>query len=101
MIWRWHPWKKPSSLLFIWRGQSLQIQVAKAALEARLHEAIRLYQEEAERLINHCGRENYAAAAMYLKEVKDIYLRLKEPLVWQKAITGLRERYRNIASLER
>ena len=78
---------------------ALQEQVAKAASIHRPKEAIRLYLQLAERLVQLRGRENYAQAAVYLRAVREIYLRLGEPQAWQAAIANLRDQHRNLPAL--
>jgi len=75
---------------------SLRIRVAGAAAERRPRDAIRLYMEQVERLIAARGRGNYATAASYLVQVRDLYQRLGEPVAWQELITSLRERHRRL-----
>jgi uncharacterized Zn finger protein len=84
-----------------WYGaDSLQIRVARAAEESRPEAAIRLYRQEAHRLIAQQGRENYATAARYFQRVRDLYRRLGEGQTWQALISTLREQYRRFRALQ-
>ena len=81
-------------------GEPLRIQVAGAAEESRPRDAIRLYIEQAERLIAARGRGNYATAATYLRRVRDLFVRLGERVTWQAFITDLRDRNRRLRALK-
>ncbi|MBN1485498.1 MAG: SWIM zinc finger family protein [Chloroflexia bacterium] len=74
-----------------WGGESLRLQVARAAEEEYPQEAIRLYVPMAEKLIAARGRGNYAEATTYLVRVRSLYHRLGEPVAWQTLIRGIRE----------
>ena len=79
---------------------SLQSAVAEAAREDRPREAIRLYLQFVQSLIGARGRGNYAQAAAYLKQVKELYHRMGEPHRWEGLIAELREAHRNLPALQ-
>lgn len=68
----------------------LGVDVAAAAEETHPREAIRLYHQEAERLIAGRGRGNYASAVEYLKRVKALYKQLDELDEWQKSLQTIK-----------
>jgi uncharacterized Zn finger protein len=82
-----------------WGDSTLQVEVAQAASEKRPKEAIRLYMQVVESLIQQRSRENYAQAAGYLKSVCGAYLRLGESQTWERLIADLREQHRNLPAL--
>ena len=84
---------------FYWGNFDLQVKVARAAGEKRPKEAIRLYMQVVESLIQQRGRGNYAQAAGYLRPVREAYLRLGEPQTWETLIADLREQHRNLPAL--
>ena len=79
---------------------SLRMEVAQAARKDRPNEAILLYLKEAEGLIHARDRKNYAAAAILLKEVKALYLKINQAPKWQLEISALRERHRSLPALK-
>jgi uncharacterized Zn finger protein len=83
-----------------WGGGELSIRVAQAAEGSRPQAAIRIYVEQAERLIAGRGRGNYAEAATYLTHVRDLYDRLGESEVWTALIADLREQNRRLPALQ-
>jgi uncharacterized Zn finger protein len=85
--------KAKANRRYLWE-QPNQIRVAAAAREKRPRDAIRLYLEEAQHLIDRRGRENYAQAAEYLRQVQDLYRQMGEPQAWQETVTQLREQHR-------
>lgn len=72
-------------------GGDLAIDVARAAEESHPVQAIKLYQQNAERLIAVRGRGNYALAAEYLKRVQLLYTKLQEPEKWEAYIQVVRD----------
>jgi uncharacterized Zn finger protein len=82
-----------------WRGRQA-IRVAEAAEGSRPREAMRIYVEQAERLIAVRGRDNYAKAAMYLARVRELYRRLGEEHAWATYITTLREENPRLRALK-
>ncbi len=76
------------------------IRVAEAAEGDHPREAIRIYVEQAERLIAVRGRDNYAKAATYLARVRGLYRRLGEEHAWATYITTLREENPRLRALK-
>ncbi|HSM70840.1 MAG TPA: hypothetical protein VK851_04795 [Anaerolineales bacterium] len=74
--------------------------MAKAAKKQYPQEAIRIFSKEAERFIDYRGRDNYAQAALYLREVRDVYRELKGNENWKKLIADIRERYKKLPALQ-
>jgi uncharacterized Zn finger protein len=73
---------------------SLELQVAKAAENSRPDQAIRLYLNQVNSLIDQRGRGNYSEATNLLKAVRGLYKRLGKQDEWQALITGLRQENR-------
>lgn len=74
-------------------GFALRVAVAEAAERTRPEEAIRLYLEEAEPLIEAQGRERYATAAEYLLRVRRLHTALGREADWGRLIADTRERH--------
>ena len=74
--------------------------MAQAAEESHPLEAIRLYRQAAEHLIDQRGRDNYAVAAAHLKQVRDVYVRLNTEEAWKQCIHEVRENHRNLPALK-
>ncbi|MFL5624389.1 MAG: glyoxalase [Ktedonobacteraceae bacterium] len=86
---------------YIYTGVPILVpEVAKAAEETRPHAAIKIYQQEAEKLINARGRENYQTACNYLTRVRALYEKLNESDQWTSYITALRDRSRGLRALK-
>jgi hypothetical protein len=83
-----------------WGNHELHIEVAQAAKKQYPQEALRIFTKEAERFINYRDRGNYAQAALCLREVRDIYSRVKDIPSWTKTITDIRERYKKLPALQ-
>lgn len=83
-----------------WGDHSLHIEVAQAAKKQYPQESIRLFTKEAERFINYRDRGNYSQAALYLREIRDIYRQLNEIQSWDKLIAEIRERFRKLPALQ-
>ena len=81
-------------------GSAIDLDVARAAEEARPSEAIQLYQQHAERLIALRDRKNYQAACTYLAKIRSLYERLGEHEIWTRYIVTLREQNRNLRALK-
>ncbi|MFL5663814.1 MAG: glyoxalase, partial [Ktedonobacteraceae bacterium] len=75
-------------------------EVAKAAEETRPHAAIKIYQQEAEKLINVRGRENYQTACSYLTRIRTLYEKINASDQWTNYITGLRDHNRGLRALK-
>ncbi len=101
---------------YIYSGvQTIAPEVAKAAEETRPHAAIKIYQQEteklinargeiyqqeAEKLINARGRENYQTACSYLTSMRTLYEKINASDQWTSYITGLRDRNRGLRALK-
>jgi uncharacterized Zn finger protein len=64
--------------------------VARAAKESHPREAIALNTGEADQIVEHRTRSEYATAALYLVRVRDLYQRLGDEATWQQVIGTLR-----------
>ena len=80
-------------------GTDRLIRVAQAASETHPHAAIDIYLQQAERLIEARGRENYRRACDHLARVRDIHRQLGEEPAWTDLIARLRERHRRLPAL--
>jgi hypothetical protein len=80
--------------------ESLVLQVAEAACQARRQESIQLFLSIARCRISMRDRSNYAQAAVYLKQIQGIYRRLGDLQTWQKLIGNLREENRSLRALQ-
>lgn len=81
-------------------GQHLSLEVAEAAEAARPEAARAIYQQHAERLIVHRGRNNYREACHILAKARALYERLGESNEWVAYVAALRERTRNLRALK-
>lgn len=81
-------------------GGNLSLEVAAAAATKRPEAAIRLYLEQAERLIGARDRKNYAAAARLLKEVKRIHESTNQIDAWHSLVQSIRDQYRNLPAMQ-
>lgn len=79
---------------------TLSINVARVAEQARPCDAIRLYMEQVNPLIDARGRENYKIAAGYLARVRKLYKQLGEVPQWDALIANLREKNRTLRALK-
>lgn len=84
----------------MWGVGRLRIKVARAAEESRPWEAIHLYMETVERLIDARGRGNYADAAQHLIRVREIYHQMGESEAWKTLIANVREQNRRLPALQ-
>lgn len=82
------------------RGNSLTLQVARAAEDQRPRQAIRLYVKTAQGLIAARGRGNYAVAATHLTRVRHLFRRLGEESAWETFIAELRENNPRLRALK-
>lgn len=78
----------------------LRRQVAQAVEESRPHEAIRLYLMLTEDLISKRSRGNYAEAARFLVQVRNLYQRMGEMDIWGRLIASLTDEYRRLPALQ-
>jgi uncharacterized Zn finger protein len=81
------------------RSSGRKLDVARAAEKDYPREALALYREYAEGLIEQRSRESYRAACEHLRKVRDLQQRLGDPDVWAHDIAELRERYRSLRAL--
>lgn len=81
-------------------GSGLDIEVARAAEENFPRNALEIYQNRIDRLINLRGRESYQQAAQYLVRVRDLYNKISESERWTTYITSLREKNRALRALK-
>ncbi len=81
-------------------GADRLLRVAQAASETRPHDALDIYRQQAESLIEARGRRNYRRASEQLMEVRDLYVRLSQKQVWAGYVAELRERHRRLPALE-
>jgi uncharacterized Zn finger protein len=85
---------------YSYSGSSLDIEVARAAEETFPRNAIEIYQNRIDRLINLRGRDSYHQAAQYLLRVRDLFSKLGESERWTTYITSLREKNRALRALK-
>lgn len=83
-----------------WGGQQLRLQVAQAAKKQYPREALRIFWEEAQRLIDGRNRDSYSQAALCLREIRDIYWQLNEKHAWQELIADVRAKYKILRALQ-
>ncbi len=88
--------RKPGFL----RGAEQLVRVAQAASETHPQSALDIYRQQAERLIEARGRENYQGACEHLVRVRDLYRRLSQEPAWTGYVAELRERYRRLPALK-
>lgn len=79
--------------------RGMQIEVAQAVEQTRPAEALQLYRQQAERLIDQRGRDSYRQAAAYLLKMRALYRQLDQEKAWTAYIAGLRERHRSLRAL--
>jgi uncharacterized Zn finger protein len=79
---------------------SLELQVAKAAEKSHPEQAIRLYLNQINSLIDRRGRDNYAEAANHLKVVRALYKHLGRQEDWQTLIANLRQDNRMLRAFQ-
>ena len=84
---------------FGWSVNGLRVKVAEAAAQDFPREAIRLFGEQAEKLIDGRSRGSYAEAAQYLLRVRELHRRLDDEAGWTDYITRLRDRHRRLRAL--
>jgi hypothetical protein len=81
------------------RSSGRKLDVARAAEKDYPREALAIYGEYAEGLIEQRNREAYRAACEHLRKVRDLRQRLGEPDAWVAYIADLRERFRPLRAL--
>ncbi len=80
-------------------GYAIDLAVARAAKKTHPYEAIKIYQQRAERLIAEKNRKSYQGACVHLVEVKSLYQELGEHEAWTKYISSLRQQYKHLPAL--
>ena len=83
-----------------WGDHELHLEVARAAKKKYPQESIRIFREEAERLIAGRNRDSYSQAALCLGEIRDVYRQLNETESWQRLITDIRARHKRLPALQ-
>ena len=81
-------------------GADQLVRVAEAASETHPQSALDIYRQQAERLIEARGRENYQRACEHLVKARDLYQRLSQEPVWTGYVAELRERHRRLPALK-
>lgn len=81
------------------RGGDQLLRVAEAASDTHPQDALDIFQQQAERLINDRGRDNYRRACELLRKVRDLYLQLSRESEWADFIAQLREQHRRLPAL--
>ncbi|HYU73366.1 MAG TPA: hypothetical protein VEL31_11870 [Ktedonobacteraceae bacterium] len=90
----------PSGYGFRQAPSQYQLQVARAAEEHYPEDAIRLYKEVVERLIEGRGRENYQQAVNYVARLKYLYEKQGHEAEWSAHITALRNKNKGLRALK-
>jgi uncharacterized Zn finger protein len=88
-------WSQPWSVV----PEHVELRVAAAAEKHHPDEAIRLYQQIAERRISFKERANYQAAATYLVRVMNLLEAHGRAQDWQTYITSLRDQNKSLRAL--
>ncbi len=88
--------RRPGAL----RAVDQLIRVAEAASETHPQAALDIYRQQAERLIEARGRDNYRQACAYLTRVRDLYRHLSREPEWTGFIAELQERHRRLPALK-
>jgi len=83
-----------------WHLEDLRFKVAQLAKADFPHDALRILAEDVEKFIERRGRDNYAQAAQWLHEVRDIYRQMGDIPAWEKFILELREKYKRLPALQ-
>jgi uncharacterized Zn finger protein len=81
------------------RSSGRKLDVARAAEKDHPREALAIYREYAEGLIEQRNREAYRAACEHLHKVHDLQQRLGEGDAWAFYVADLRERFRSLRAL--
>jgi tetratricopeptide (TPR) repeat protein len=81
-------------------ASTYQAQVAEAAEETYPDEAIRLYKNVVQKLIDGRGRENYQQATGYLSRIKRLYQKQEREPEWQAYMTNLRTSNKSLRALK-
>ena len=89
---------KQASFLFAQRSDQL-IRVAQAASATHPQDALEIYRQRVESLIEDRGRDNYQRACTLLLKVRGLYHQLSLESGWADFIAQLRERNRRLPAL--
>lgn len=81
-------------------SSSVILQVAKVAEKSKPHEAIDIYKQQVERLINQRSRGSYAEASSFLLKIRLLYTLLNATGEWTSYLTALRNKYSNLPALK-
>lgn len=79
-------------------GEQL-LRVAQAASSTHPQDALEIYRQQAESLINIRVRDNYRRACELLCKVRDLYLQQSQESAWTDFIAELREQNRRLPAL--
>jgi uncharacterized Zn finger protein len=77
----------------------LELEIAKAAERSRPQEALVIYRNRAETLIEQRGRDNYAEACYYLRKVRSLMTRTGAARGWTDYAEQLRKQHRTLRAL--
>ncbi len=80
-------------------GYGLELEVAQAAERSRPQEALNIYRNHVERLIDRRGRENYADACRYLRKVRTLMNRTGVARNWADYMSDIRHRHGTLRAL--
>lgn len=84
-----------------WGANNVPTLVAEEIKDRRPYEAIKIYQKLMQSHIDQRGRKEYATAATYAAEIKEIYLQiLKTPLEWASFIQTVRKENTRLRALQ-
>lgn len=81
-------------------GSGMRLEVAKAAEASHPREALEIYRQQAEALIDARGRERYQEACRYLARVRALFLKLGERDAWDRYIDDLRKKHNSLRALK-
>lgn len=86
--------------LAAWGASDLKMKVAEAAEKKLPREALELYRQRAETEIAGRTRGSYHSAAVFLKKVKRLYLKLGDQAAWANYIRALRETHKRLPAFQ-
>lgn len=90
----------PPDSYYSWDRSRLMLQVAERSRKAMPRRAIPVYVQQARRLIEARGRDNYAEAAALLGSAKELYLQIDEEGTWRELIRNLKEEFRRLPAFQ-
>ena len=76
------------------------LRVAQAAAETHPQASIDIYRDQAERLVEARGRDNYRQACNYLTKIQGLYRQMSQKPAWTDFMAGFRERHRGLPALQ-